>query len=130
MGLAVRATSAIVDTRFDKHANIFRTPAFVEKVDEIWNLVREEAIKQIRLELCNFAISGELVSIAGGQLSGRTPMPARRRAPSRTTARTPAAAAADGLSSCVPLHKLLETLVKNQSIVEPSTTIAIVATEK
>jgi NitT/TauT family transport system ATP-binding protein len=36
---------AIVDTRFDKHANIFRTPAFVEKVDEIWNLVREEAIK-------------------------------------------------------------------------------------
>jgi len=36
---------AIVDTKFDKHANIFRTPAFVEKVDEIWNLVREEAIK-------------------------------------------------------------------------------------
>jgi NitT/TauT family transport system ATP-binding protein len=36
---------AIVDTRFDKHANIIRTPAFIEKVDEIWNLVREEAIK-------------------------------------------------------------------------------------
>jgi NitT/TauT family transport system ATP-binding protein len=36
---------AIVETRFDKHANIFRTPAFVEKVDEIWSLVREEAIK-------------------------------------------------------------------------------------
>jgi NitT/TauT family transport system ATP-binding protein len=36
---------AIVDTRFDKHANVFRTPAFVEKVDEIWSLVREEAIK-------------------------------------------------------------------------------------
>ena len=37
---------AIVDTRFDKNdPNVFRTPAFVEKVDEIWNLVREEAIK-------------------------------------------------------------------------------------
>jgi NitT/TauT family transport system ATP-binding protein len=36
---------AIVETRFDKHANIFRTPAFIEKVDEIWSLVREEAIK-------------------------------------------------------------------------------------
>jgi NitT/TauT family transport system ATP-binding protein len=36
---------AIVDTRFDKHANVFRTPAFIEKADEIWNLVREEAIK-------------------------------------------------------------------------------------
>ena len=35
----------IVDTKFDKHANVFRTPAFVEKVDEIWGLVREEAIK-------------------------------------------------------------------------------------
>jgi NitT/TauT family transport system ATP-binding protein len=36
---------AIVETRFDKHANVFRTPAFIEKVDEIWGLVREEAIK-------------------------------------------------------------------------------------
>ena len=37
---------AIVDTRFDKNAdNIFKEKEFVEKVDEIWNLVREEAIK-------------------------------------------------------------------------------------
>jgi NitT/TauT family transport system ATP-binding protein len=36
----------IVDTRFDKDdPDIFKNPAFVEKVDEIWNLVREEAIK-------------------------------------------------------------------------------------
>jgi NitT/TauT family transport system ATP-binding protein len=36
----------IVDTRFDKQANnIFKEKEFVEKVDEIWNLVREEAIK-------------------------------------------------------------------------------------
>src|SRR5262249_4879228 len=32
---------AIVDTRFEKSQNVFRAPAFVEKVDEIWNLVRE-----------------------------------------------------------------------------------------
>jgi NitT/TauT family transport system ATP-binding protein len=36
---------AIVDTKFEKGAHVFRTPAFVEKVDEIWTLVREEAIK-------------------------------------------------------------------------------------
>jgi NitT/TauT family transport system ATP-binding protein len=36
---------AIVDTRFEKGAHVFRTPAFVEKVDEVWTLVREEAIK-------------------------------------------------------------------------------------
>jgi NitT/TauT family transport system ATP-binding protein len=37
---------AIVDTRFDKRdANIFKSKGFVEKVDEIWNLVRIEAIK-------------------------------------------------------------------------------------
>jgi NitT/TauT family transport system ATP-binding protein len=36
----------IVDTRFDKQAtNIFKEKEFVERVDEIWNLVREEAIK-------------------------------------------------------------------------------------
>ena len=36
----------IVDTRFDKKAdNIFKEKQFIEKVDEIWNLVREEAIK-------------------------------------------------------------------------------------
>jgi NitT/TauT family transport system ATP-binding protein len=36
----------IVDTRFDKNdPDIFKNPAFVEKVDEIWNLVRGEAIK-------------------------------------------------------------------------------------
>ena len=36
----------IVDTKFEKDAaNIFKEKEFVEKVDEIWNLVREEAIK-------------------------------------------------------------------------------------
>ena len=36
----------IVDTKFDKgDPDIFKTKAFVEKVDEIWNLVRDEAIK-------------------------------------------------------------------------------------
>src|SRR5947199_2908402 len=36
----------IVDTKFDKNAtNIFKAKEFVEKVDEIWNLVRIEAIK-------------------------------------------------------------------------------------
>jgi NitT/TauT family transport system ATP-binding protein len=37
---------AIVDTRFDKNdPTIFKAKAFVDKVDEIWNLVRIEAIK-------------------------------------------------------------------------------------
>jgi NitT/TauT family transport system ATP-binding protein len=37
---------AIVDTRFDKNdPDIFKARPFVEKVDEIWNLVRVEAIK-------------------------------------------------------------------------------------
>ena len=32
----------IVDTKFDKNdADIFKAKAFVEKVDEIWNLVRD-----------------------------------------------------------------------------------------
>jgi NitT/TauT family transport system ATP-binding protein len=36
----------IVDTKFKKDdLNIFKEKAFVEKVDEIWHLVREEAIK-------------------------------------------------------------------------------------
>ena len=36
----------IVDTKFDKNdPNIHKSPAFVEKVDELWNLVKEEAIK-------------------------------------------------------------------------------------
>jgi NitT/TauT family transport system ATP-binding protein len=36
----------VVDTRFDKNAtNIFKEKAFVDKVDEIWNLVKDEAIK-------------------------------------------------------------------------------------
>ncbi len=36
----------IVDTKFDKNdPNLFKTKAFVDKVDEIWNLVRDEAIK-------------------------------------------------------------------------------------
>jgi NitT/TauT family transport system ATP-binding protein len=37
---------AIVETNFDKQApDVFKTKAFVEKADEIWNLVRIEAIK-------------------------------------------------------------------------------------
>jgi NitT/TauT family transport system ATP-binding protein len=36
----------IIDTRFDKNdPDIFKNPAFVGKVDEIWNLVRDEAVK-------------------------------------------------------------------------------------
>src|SRR6201988_3370157 len=37
---------AIVDTRFDKNdPDIFKNKEFVEKTDQIWNLVRDEAIK-------------------------------------------------------------------------------------
>jgi NitT/TauT family transport system ATP-binding protein len=37
---------AIVDTRFDKQApDIFKAKAFVDKVDELWSLVRIEAVK-------------------------------------------------------------------------------------
>jgi len=37
---------AIVDTKFDKNdPGVFKTQAFVDKVDELWKLVREEAIK-------------------------------------------------------------------------------------
>jgi NitT/TauT family transport system ATP-binding protein len=37
---------ALVDTRFDKNdRQIFKSVEFVDKVDEIWNLVRIEAIK-------------------------------------------------------------------------------------
>ncbi len=36
----------IVDTKFDKNdPDIFKNKSFIEKVDEAWNLVREEAIK-------------------------------------------------------------------------------------
>jgi NitT/TauT family transport system ATP-binding protein len=36
----------IVDTKFDKNdKNIFKAKHFVDRVDEIWDLVREEAIK-------------------------------------------------------------------------------------
>ena len=36
----------IVDTKFDKNAaDLFKEKAFIEKVDEIWHLVRDEAIK-------------------------------------------------------------------------------------
>ncbi len=41
----------IVDTKFEKDAaNIFKEKAFIEKVDEIWHLVREEAIKAQQLK--------------------------------------------------------------------------------
>jgi NitT/TauT family transport system ATP-binding protein len=37
---------AIVETKFDRNdPGLFKTPAFVEKVDEIWNMVRDEAIR-------------------------------------------------------------------------------------
>ena len=37
---------SVVDTKFDKNdPDIFKNKFFVEKVDEAWNLVREEAIK-------------------------------------------------------------------------------------
>jgi NitT/TauT family transport system ATP-binding protein len=37
---------AIIDTRFDKNdPDIFKAPAFVTKVDEIWHLVKDEALK-------------------------------------------------------------------------------------
>ena len=37
---------AVVDTRFDKsNPDVFKIKAFVDRVDEIWNLVRVEAIK-------------------------------------------------------------------------------------
>jgi NitT/TauT family transport system ATP-binding protein len=36
----------VVDTRFDKDdPQVHRTKVFVDKVDEVWNLVREEAVK-------------------------------------------------------------------------------------
>jgi NitT/TauT family transport system ATP-binding protein len=36
----------IVDTKFDKNSrDVFKAKHFVDKVDEIWNLVRDEAIK-------------------------------------------------------------------------------------
>jgi NitT/TauT family transport system ATP-binding protein len=39
----------IVDTRFDKNDKaVFKTKEFVDKVDELWNLVRDEAIKAER----------------------------------------------------------------------------------
>jgi NitT/TauT family transport system ATP-binding protein len=38
----------IVNTRFDKaDPQVHRTKAFVDKVDEIWNLVRDEALKAL-----------------------------------------------------------------------------------
>ena len=39
----------IVDTKFDKNdPGVFKAKAFVDKVDELWNLVRDEAIKAER----------------------------------------------------------------------------------
>jgi NitT/TauT family transport system ATP-binding protein len=38
----------IVDTAFDKDdPEVTRTKAFVDKVDEVWNLVRDEAVKAL-----------------------------------------------------------------------------------
>jgi NitT/TauT family transport system ATP-binding protein len=39
----------IVDTKFDKNdPGVFKAKGFVDKVDELWNLVRDEAIKAER----------------------------------------------------------------------------------
>jgi NitT/TauT family transport system ATP-binding protein len=39
----------IVDTKFDKtDPGVFKSKGFVDKVDELWNLVRDEAIKAER----------------------------------------------------------------------------------
>jgi NitT/TauT family transport system ATP-binding protein len=39
----------VVDTKFDKNdPGVFKSKGFVEKVDELWNLVRDEAIKAER----------------------------------------------------------------------------------
>src|ERR1700686_1321707 len=39
----------IVDTKFDKNdPNIYRAPQFIDKVDELWNLVKVKAIKAQR----------------------------------------------------------------------------------
>jgi NitT/TauT family transport system ATP-binding protein len=39
---------AIVDTRFDKaDPEVHRTKAFADKVEELWNLVRDEAVKTL-----------------------------------------------------------------------------------
>ena len=36
----------VVDTAFDKDdPDVHRSKAFVDKVDEVWSLVREEAVK-------------------------------------------------------------------------------------
>jgi NitT/TauT family transport system ATP-binding protein len=38
----------IVDTAFDKaDPEVHRTKAFVDKVDEVWSLVRDEAVKAL-----------------------------------------------------------------------------------
>jgi hypothetical protein len=37
-----------VDTRFDKaDPQVHRTKVFVDKVDEVWTLVRDEAVKAL-----------------------------------------------------------------------------------
>ena len=37
---------AVVDTKFERtDTGLFKTPAFADKVDEIWNMVKDEAIK-------------------------------------------------------------------------------------
>jgi NitT/TauT family transport system ATP-binding protein len=37
---------AVIETRFDKNdPELFKTKAFIDKSDEIWNLVRDEALK-------------------------------------------------------------------------------------
>ena len=37
---------AIVDTKFDRsNSDIFKTKAFIDKIDDIWGLVRDEALK-------------------------------------------------------------------------------------
>ncbi|NQV56381.1 MAG: ABC transporter ATP-binding protein, partial [Rhodospirillales bacterium] len=42
---------AVVDTKFEHNdESLFKKPEFVDKVDEIWSMVKEEAIKADHLE--------------------------------------------------------------------------------
>jgi NitT/TauT family transport system ATP-binding protein len=37
---------AVVDTKFENNdSSLFKSPAFADKVDEIWNMVKAEAIR-------------------------------------------------------------------------------------
>ena len=75
----------IVDTKFDKNdPGVFKAKAFVDKVDELWNLVRDEAIKaQERARAMKTRCSAIcrcvlLARALGGRVAARTGLVARR----------------------------------------------------